>query len=81
MDFYCVYIKEAHPEDGWQVPANYDDEIRLVTRTVRAKGVRIEHHYEVFCGDQTLAEGRTVVASVNPQGKPQPLPAWLRLSP
>jgi hypothetical protein len=22
VDFYCVYIREAHPEDGWQVPSN-----------------------------------------------------------
>ena len=25
VDFYCVYIREAHPEDGWQVPMNVDD--------------------------------------------------------
>ncbi len=22
---YCVYIREAHPEDGWQVEMNVDD--------------------------------------------------------
>ncbi|MBT6274588.1 MAG: hypothetical protein HOI95_10690 [Chromatiales bacterium] len=25
VDFYCVYIQEAHPEDGWQVMSNIDD--------------------------------------------------------
>ena len=24
MDFYCVYIQEAHPDDGWQVQHNLD---------------------------------------------------------
>jgi hypothetical protein len=27
VDFYCVYIREAHPEDGWQVPQNLEDDI------------------------------------------------------
>ena len=25
MDFYCVYIQEAHPDNGWQVAMNLDD--------------------------------------------------------
>ncbi|MBT3535037.1 MAG: hypothetical protein HN478_14235 [Rhodospirillaceae bacterium] len=29
MDFYCIYIQEAHPEDGWQVQHNLDDDIVL----------------------------------------------------
>lgn len=27
VDFYCVYIQEAHPDDGWQVAMNFDDEV------------------------------------------------------
>ena len=27
MDFYCVYIQEAHPDNGWQVAMNLDDEV------------------------------------------------------
>lgn len=27
VDFYCVYIQEAHPRDGWQVTANLNDGI------------------------------------------------------
>ncbi len=29
VDFYCVYIQEAHPDDGWQVQQNLDQEIIL----------------------------------------------------
>jgi hypothetical protein len=24
VDFYCVYIQEAHPDDGWQVASNLE---------------------------------------------------------
>ena len=24
---YCVYIREAHPDDGWQVEMNVDDDV------------------------------------------------------
>ena len=27
MDFYCVYIQEVHPDDGWQVQHNIDEGI------------------------------------------------------
>ena len=27
MQFWCVYIQEAHPEDGWQLPMNVDADI------------------------------------------------------
>ena len=27
VDFVCVYIREAHPSDGWQVAANLTDEV------------------------------------------------------
>ena len=27
MQFFCIYIREAHPEDGWQLPINTEDEV------------------------------------------------------
>ena len=27
VDFYCIYIQEAHPTDGWQVARNLNDEV------------------------------------------------------
>lgn len=59
--------------------AFYDDLLRLRTTTVRSKGVRIEHTYEVFRGDDRIADGRTVVACVKPNGSVQRLPEWLRI--
>lgn len=61
------------------LPANYDDLLRLRTTTVRAKGARIEHRYELFRKDELLAEGRTTVACITQDGKVGRLPSWLRL--
>lgn len=27
MDFYCIYIQEAHPDDGWQLRMNQDQKV------------------------------------------------------
>ena len=31
VEFLLVYIREAHPTDGWQVPANQRDGVLLAT--------------------------------------------------
>ena len=59
-------------------PANYDDLLRLKTKVVRSKGVRITHEYEIFRGDDLTATGQTVIASVDREGKVKRLPIWLR---
>lgn len=63
----------------YYLPADYDDLLRLRTTTVRAKGARIEHQYELHRGDQLLAEGHSTIACVDRQGRVQRLPEWLRL--
>jgi acyl-CoA thioester hydrolase len=63
----------------YYLPADYDDLLRLRTTTVRAKGARIEHQYELHRGDQLLAEGNSTIACVDRQGRVQRLPEWLRL--
>ncbi len=69
----------ARLECDFLAPANYDDELRIRTTVVRAKGVRIEHHYEIFRDDELLVRGRTIVASVDRSGKVVRLPEWLRM--
>ena len=39
--FFIVYIKEAHPEDGWVVTPNRDEGIRVVDPTGHAERVRV----------------------------------------
>ncbi len=74
-----VFLVVADLTCKYYLPAFYDDLLRLRIATVRSKGVRIEHHYELFRDDQLLAEGRSVIACVNREGKVQRLPEWLRL--
>jgi acyl-CoA thioester hydrolase len=62
-------------------PARFDDEVRLITRLVRAAGARIEHAYQVFRDDTLLAEGSTTVACIDREGRVRRLPAWLRTQP
>jgi acyl-CoA thioester hydrolase len=59
--------------------AFYDDLLRLKTTVTRSRGVRIEHDYEVFRGEDLVADGRTVIACVRPDGKVQRLPKWLMI--
>lgn len=59
-------------------PAKFDDLLRLKTRVVRIGGARIEHEYAAYRADELLAEGHSVVACVDPAGKAQRLPTYLR---
>src|SRR6478752_2693207 len=54
--FFLVVAEAAM---RYYLPALFDDQLRLRIKTVRAKGARIEHHYQVFRGDELLADGQT----------------------
>jgi len=59
-------------------PARYDDLLRLRTRTSRVTAAKIEHTYQVFRGDELLAEGDSTLACVDRNGRVQRTPEWLR---
>ena len=61
------------------MPAVYDDLLTIKTTIVRAKGVRIQHGYQITRGEELLVEGQTTVACVDRSGKVTRLPDWLRL--
>lgn len=63
----------------YRAPANYDDLLRLRTTTVRSWGVRINHEYELFCGEKKLAEGKSTIACVDRTGSVCRLPDWLQM--
>jgi acyl-CoA thioester hydrolase len=73
-----VYLVVAEVSVRYYVPALFDDLLRLRTTTVRAKGARIEHRYEVCRGEELLAEGTTTVACIDRNGRVTRLPEWLR---
>ena len=73
-----VFLVVAEASLQYFQPALFDDVLCLRTTTVRAKGARIEHRYEVFRGETLLASGATTVACVDRSGRVSRLPAWLR---
>jgi acyl-CoA thioester hydrolase len=60
------------------LPCRFGDTLQLHTTTVRAKGARIQHIYQLFRGEDLLAEGESTVACVDNQGRVRRLPDWLR---
>jgi acyl-CoA thioester hydrolase len=71
-------VIEAHCR--YRRPARYDDEIEVKTEGRMLSPVRMEFHYQVVrTADQTVAaEGRTVHAAVDPDGRPCRLPDRVR---
>ena len=58
-------------------PAIYDDLLRLLTTVVETRGARVVNTYHVFRGETLLAEGRSVVACIKPDGRIARLPKRL----
>jgi acyl-CoA thioester hydrolase len=61
-------------ECSYKHPAAYDDLLTLKTRVVRVTPVRIEHEYRLYRDNLLLAVGKTVLASVDLQGRIKPIP-------
>jgi acyl-CoA thioester hydrolase len=73
-----ILLVVAEAQLRYYLPARFDDLVRLVTTATRAKGARIEHRYELFRGDELLAEGTTTIACIDRSGRVTRLPEWLR---
>jgi len=63
----------------YRSPAQYDDLLTLRTTVQRTTHVKIEHQYGLSRDGLLIAEGETTLASVDRQGKVQPLPPFLQL--
>jgi acyl-CoA thioester hydrolase len=75
--FFLVITKA---EVRYKLPAHYDDVLTIRTTVERVTYVRIDHRYEVFRGDELIAEGSSTLACVGRDGRPQALPEFLRQS-
>lgn len=72
-----ILLVVSEVECRYYLPAEYDDLLRLVTTTIKAKGARIEHQYQLYRDEQLIVEGRSVVACVDRTGRVRRLPSWL----
>jgi acyl-CoA thioester hydrolase len=59
-------------------PARYDDVLRLRTKLKRVTPAKIEHEYQLFRGDELLADAATLLACVDREGRLQRVPDWLK---
>lgn len=75
-----IYLVVAEAALSFQKPASFDDLLTLTTTTVKAKGARIEHRYEVFRGNELLATGTSTVACIDKTGRVTRLPEWLKMA-
>jgi acyl-CoA thioester hydrolase len=55
----------------------FDDVLQLTTRAVEARGARIQHEYKVHRGDELVAEGKSMIACINREGRITRLPEYL----
>jgi len=70
----------------YRMPARYDDVLEIHTRVSGGGRARLDHAYEVkrvgasgVAGDLCV-EATTTIAHVGRDGRPRPLPEWLRSS-
>jgi acyl-CoA thioester hydrolase len=63
----CRYLKSAR----------YDDLLTVRTEVSECKGVRLGFKYEILRDNEKIAQGMTLHAFVDGQGKPVRPPAWL----
>jgi acyl-CoA thioester hydrolase len=70
----------THVEVRYRSPAHYDDLLTLRTMVDRVTAVRIDHRYELRRGEVLVAEGKTTLACIGRDGRPQALPEALRPS-
>jgi acyl-CoA thioester hydrolase len=72
--YFIVVVKIAC---RFRQPARYDDVLTLRTWLKRVTRARIEHHYELWCGESLLAEAESTLACVDREGKLQLIPEEL----
>jgi acyl-CoA thioester hydrolase len=65
-------------ECKYQRPAKYDDLLRLRTIVTRVTAAKVEHSYELYRGEELLAQGASVLACVDRSGMVQRIPDWMR---
>ena len=69
-----VLFVVARVECRFRRPARYDDVLKLAVRMTRQTRARIDHEYKLYCEGVLLCEATTVLACVDRQGRPIPIP-------
>jgi acyl-CoA thioester hydrolase len=78
MEDQGFFLVITNVEVKFKSPAHYDDVLTIKATVARTTSIRIEHTYDVTCDGRAIAEGKTTLACVDRNGKPQALPAWFQ---
>lgn len=78
MEEMGLLMVVVRAECKYHRPARYDDVLRLRTKVTRVTAAKVEHTYELYRGDELLAEGQSVLACIDRQGIVQRIPDWMR---
>lgn len=67
-------------EIDYVYPAEFDDELTLVTTVLKARGARIEHDYQIFRrpDEQLIVKAHSEIACVDRSGAVRRLPTYLQ---
>ena len=71
VEFYVVYIREAHPTNGWQVPANVRDNVLLAAAATEEQ----KHENGAACARNLGIEFPTLVDGMDNRAE-QDYTAW-----
>jgi len=63
------------------LPAEFDDELKLITRVLYARGARLEHQYQLYRNTDLLVDAETEIACIDRSGKVRRLPNYLQWKP
>jgi acyl-CoA thioester hydrolase len=77
MEAVGVKLPVIEASCEYRQPLRYDDEVEIRTRATAVSPVRVRFDYEVLQlpGEIVVADGRTVHATIGPQGRPCRLPS------
>jgi acyl-CoA thioester hydrolase len=77
QDGILLVVAEMHCR--YYLPAEFDDVLHVRVTTLKAKGARVEHRYEVRRGDQLLVDATSTIACIDRTGRVTRLPSWLKI--
>jgi acyl-CoA thioester hydrolase len=77
QDGILLVVAEMHCR--YYIPAEFDDVLHVRVTTLKAKGARVEHRYEVRRGDQLLVDATSTIACIDRTGRVTRLPSWLKI--
>lgn len=69
-----IFFAVARLNIRYKKPAHYDEQLELLCIGMPCAGVKVDHRYELRCGDALLMTAETTLVCVTAEGKAVPVP-------